>query len=462
MTRAQRWTLLAAIVASGIVFLDSTIVNLALKRMGEELPRLTSIGVLEGQAYVGSGYLAVLAALLIISGALADRMGRRRIFIIGLSTFGFVSVLCGIAPSLEFMIAARLLQGAAGSLLVPGSLAIITAAFDGPARARAFGLWAASTSALTLLGPIVGGLLVDNLTWRLAFLINVPLVAIALWAAFRHVQESRDEHAAGHFDWLGSVVGALAVGGLAFGAIHGQETAWADPVAWLSLGVGAVCLVLFPILMAVRPHPLVPLSLFRNREFASINLATFLIYGALYVSFSYTALLYQGTLGYSATGAAVIGVPAGVLLALLSARFGTLTGRYGARRFLVTGPLIVALGFLWLARIPAHSAPWHADLANPATWIPPLDALIDVLPASIASGLGMAMVVAPLTSTLMNSIPSGNSGLGSAINNALSRVGQPLLGAVIFIAITASFYTGLANRVPGLDTTSAVVQAAVQ
>src|SRR5258706_4722410 len=166
MTRAQRWTLLAAIVASGIVFLDSTVVNLALKRIGQELPTTTSLGVLEAQAYVGSGYLAVLAALLIIAGALADRYGRRRIFIIGLASFGVVSVLCGLAPTLEVLIVARLLQGAAGALLVPGSLAIITAAFDGAGRARAFGLWAASTSALTLLGPILGGLLVDNVSWR--------------------------------------------------------------------------------------------------------------------------------------------------------------------------------------------------------------------------------------------------------------------------------------------------------
>jgi EmrB/QacA subfamily drug resistance transporter len=461
MTRAQRWTLLAAIVASGIVFLDSTVVNLALKRMGEELPRLTSIGVLEGQAYVASGYLAVLAALLIIAGALADRYGRRRIFVIGLASFGVISVLCGIAPTLEFMIVARLLQGAAGALLVPGSLAIITAAFSGAARARAFGLWAASTSALTLLGPIIGGLLVDNLTWRLAFLINVPLVAIALWAAVRHVEESRDAEAGGHFDWLGSVVAVLAVGGLAFGGIHGQETHWSDATAWISLGIGVVSLVIFPILMARRPHPLVPLSLFRNREFASINLATFLVYGALYVSFTYTALLYQGTLGYSATGAAIIGLPAGILIAGLSARIGGLTGRFGSRIFLVAGPLIVAAGQLWLARIPASSQPWLADLSKPATLVPPLDALIDVLPANIAFGLGMAMVVAPLTSTLMNSVPSRNSGLGSAINNALSRVGQPLVGAVIFIAITASFYSALGTRVPGLDTTDAGVRATI-
>src|SRR6476661_1565524 len=461
MTRAQRWTLLAAIVASGIVFLDSTIVNLALKRIGQELPTTTSLGVLEAQAYVGSGYLAVLAALLIIAGALADRYGRRRIFIIGLASFGTISALCGLAPTLEILIVARLLQGAAGALLVPGSLAIITAAFDGAARARAFGLWAASTSALTLLGPIVGGLLVDNVSWRVAFLINVPLVVIALWAALRHVDESRDPDNAGHFDWLGSIVGAIAVGGLAFGAIRGQESQWTDDNAWLALGIGAVSLVLFPILMAIRPRPLVPLSLFRNREFATINLATFLIYGALYVSFTYTALLYQGTLGYSATGAAIIGLPAGILLATLSARVGGLTARFGTRIFLVIGPLIVAAGQLWLARIPVTSRPWLAKLARPATLIPPIDALIDVLPSTIAFGLGMSMVVAPLTSTLMGSVPGRNSGLGSAINNALSRVGQPLLGAVIFVAITASFYSALAAHVPGLDPADPAVRSAI-
>ncbi len=461
MTRAQRWTLLAAIVASGIVFLDSTVVNLALKRIGQELPTTTSLGILEAQAYIGSGYLAVLAALLIVAGALADRYGRRRIFIIGLAAFGVVSILCGLAPTLEILIVARLLQGAAGALLVPGSLAIITAAFEGAARARAFGLWAASTSALTLLGPILGGLLVDNVSWRVAFLINVPLVGVALWSAIRHVNESRDPDSAGHFDWLGSIVGAGAVGGLAFGAIRGQQSQWTDGIAWFALAVGAVGLVLFPIMMAVRPRPLVPLSLFRNREFATINLATFLIYGALYVSFTYTALLYQGTLGYSATGAAIIGLPSGILLATLSARVGGLTARFGSRIFLIIGPLIVAAGQLWLARIPATSTPWLAELGRPASLVPPVDALIDVLPSVISFGAGMAMVVAPLTNTLMGSVPARNTGLGSAINNALSRVGQPLLGAVIFVAITASFYSALAAHVPGLDPADPAVRSAI-
>jgi EmrB/QacA subfamily drug resistance transporter len=460
MPRAQRWTLIAAILGSGIVFLDSTIVNLALPKIGKELPA-TAIGVLEGQAYVNSGYLAVLAALLIIAGALADVYGRRRIFIIGLIGFGAVSILCGLSPSLEILVVARLLQGAAGALLVPGSLAIITATFDGEARARAFGVWASATSALTLLGPVLGGLIVDNLTWRLAFLINAPLVILAVWAARTHIKESKNPDADPRFDWVGSIVGAIAVGGLAFGAIRGQESQWSDAVAWISLALGFVALVLFPILMRVNPRPLVPLSLFRIRDFAVINLATFLIYGALYVGFGYTALLYQGTLGYSAVGSAIVGLPAGIMLTLLSARIGALVGRFGPRPFLVGGALLMAAGQLWFARLPATSAPWTANLSDLRSLIPPTDVLVDVLPAILLGGFGISLIVAPLTSTLMSSIPSRNSGLGSAINNALSRVGQPLLGAVIFVAITASFYSSLADRVPSVNPSDPALRAAV-
>lgn len=460
MTRAQRWTLLAAILGSGIVFLDGTIVNLALKRIGQELPT-SFLGVLEGQTYVVSGYLAVLAALLIIAGALADFHGRRRVFVIGLVGFGTTSVLCGLAPTLEVLVVARLFQGVAGALLVPGALALISAAFDRPGRARAFGLWAAATSSLTLLGPVVGGLVVDNLTWRLAFLLNVPLVTLAIWAARTHVAESRDADAVGRFDWLGAAVGATAVGGLAFGAIRGQERQWQDGLAWTALGVGAVAVVVFPILMKVRDRPLVPLSLFAIREFAVINLVTFLVYGALYVSFTYTALLYQGTLGYSALAASLVGLPSSLMLIALSARVGALTGRRGSRVFLVVGPLIMAAGQLWYARLPAASAAWHADLGRPASLVPPVDVLVDVLPAVLLFGTGISMVVAPLTSTLMDSVPARNSGLGSAINNALSRVGQPLIGALIFVAMTASFYPSLAGRVPGLDPSDPAVRAAI-
>ena len=337
---------------SGAVFLDGTVVNIALKRIGQELPA-TYISTLEGQAYVVSGYLAVLAALLILAGGLSDHYGRRKVFAIGLAGFGATSALCGLAPTLEWLVIFRLMQGAAGALLVPGSLSLITQAFSGAARGRAFGMWAASTSALTVLGPIVGGTMVDTIGWRSAFLINVPVTAFALWVTLRHVEESRDSEATGSFDWLGALVAALAVGGLAFGLIRGQAHEWNDTLAWGAITVGVISLILFPILMATRPNPLVPLSLFKSRAFTSINLTTFFVYGALYVNFWYTSLVFQGVLGYTATGAALIGLPTGVMLALLSTRIGTLAGRLGARRFLVAGPSLMAVALLWYSRLPA-------------------------------------------------------------------------------------------------------------
>jgi len=461
MTPRQRWTLIATVIGSGSVFLDGTIVNVALPRIGGELSA-TIVSVLEGQTYVVSGYLAILAALLILAGALSDHFGRRRFYAIGLAGFAVTSALCGLAPNLELLIVFRLLQGAAGALLVPGSLSLITQAFQGEARGRAFGIWAASTSALTVLGPIVGGVIVDTISWRVAFLINVPLLAIALWANLAHVAESRDEDAPGQFDWIGAIVAALAVGGLAFGLIRGQANAWADAVAWISIGIGAVALVLFPILMARRPNPLVPLGLFRQRTFATINLATFFIYGALYVTISYQALLLQGVLGYTALAAGAIGIPVGIMLSLLSTRIGTLAGRLGARRFLVAGPLLMAVAMLWYVRLPADSEPWRAALESPATLVPPPSTLIDVLPSILLFGFGISMVVAPLTSALMSSIPGRFSGLGSAINNSISRVGQPLLGAVIFVAISATYYASLATRASDLDTTASDVRSAFQ
>src|SRR6476646_3967581 len=207
MTSRQRWTLICTVIGSGVVFLDGTIVNAALKHIGQELPG-TIIGVLEGQAYIVGGYLAVLAALLILSGALSDHYGRRKVYAIGLVGFAATSALCGLAPTLEWLVVFRLLQGAAGALLIPGSIALITHAFEGPERGRAFGIWAASTSALIVLGPIIGGILVDTIGWRVAFLVNVPVLAVAVWATRGHVVESRDMEASGQFDWLGALVAA--------------------------------------------------------------------------------------------------------------------------------------------------------------------------------------------------------------------------------------------------------------
>jgi predicted MFS family arabinose efflux permease len=313
-----------------------------------------------------------------------------------------------------------------------------------------------------VLGPLLRAVLVDSLSWRIAFLVNVPLVIIALYATLRHVPESRDENAPRSLDWLGSFVVALAIGGISFGLVRGQERQWNDGLAFAALGVGIVAAVLFPIMMLRRRDPLIPPDLFRRRNFTVINISTFLIYGALYVTLTVQSLFLQGVLGYTALGASAIGLPVGIFLSLGSTRVGTLAGRLGPRRFLIIGPLLMAAAMLWFARAPATSRPWQIDLANSATWLPPGDVLIDIVPAILLFGVGITLVVAPLTTALMNSIPVRNAGLGSAINNAVSRVGQPLIMAILFIAISATFYSSISGHIGGLDTASADVRQQIQ
>ena len=452
--------LVATILGSAIVFLDGTIVNVALDTIGRELPS-TFVGRLEGLTYVNSAYFAVLSALLILAGALSDYYGRRRMFRIGLAGFGLASVACGLSPTMELLIGARILQAAFGALLVPGSLSIITAAFDGEARGRAIGLWASGTSATSIVGPLLGGFLVQAVSWRAAFLINVPLVAIALWAT-TNVPESRDRESRGEFDWLGAFVIVVGVGGLAFGATRGQERAWQDPVAWAALGIGVVATLAVPVLMMVRPHPLVPPSLFRSRNFTVVNLSTFVIYGALYVTLAFQPLFLQGTLGYTPLAAGAVGIPIALLLTFLSTPAGQLSARFGPRLFMTIGPVVMAVGLLWLARIPPDSPAWRADLADPATLVPPAGVLVDVVLGMVIFGIGISLLVAPLTTALMSSVPLRNAGLASAINNAVSRVGSPLVSALLFIAITATFYPTLASLVPGLQVSDPSVREQVQ
>src|SRR6202140_762603 len=382
MTVRARGILAPAGLGSGIGFLDSTVVNVALPRIGRDLPRLW-FGVLEGQSYVYNAYLLTLSALLILAGALSDVFGRRRMFLWGLAGFGVTSVLCGLAPNMELLVLFRILQGVAGAVLVPGSLALLTANFEGEAQGRAFGLWAGASGATTILGPFVGGLLVDTISWRAAFLINVPLILIALWATYVHVPESRDETSTAHFDWLGSAIVALAVGGLAFGTIYGQQRDWQDPIGYIALAVGVLSTIALPIYMARVPHPLIPLELFPSRTFSITNISPLLIYGALYVTFYYLTLYIQGALGYTAAAAGLSGIPGSLFLTFLSARFGGVRGRIGSRLFMAIGPVIMAIGVLWYARMPATSTPWHLEPQNPATWVPPLSYVIDLLPAGI-------------------------------------------------------------------------------
>ncbi len=453
-------TLLAAILGSGVVFLDSTVVNVALQRIGQDLPS-SYFGVLEGQSYVYNAYLLSLSALLILAGALADAYGRRLLFVVGLVGFGLASVMCGFAPNMETLILFRIIQGAAGALLVPGSLALLTATFQGADRGRAFGLWAAASAATSILGPVVGGVLVETVSWRAVFFLNVPLIALALWAAWRYVDESRDPEAGHSFDWVGAAVIALAVGGLSFGAIYGQQHDWRNAVGPVALVVGAAASVLFVVLMARGRHPLVPLGLFRSRNFTVTNLSTLLIYGALYVVGYQQSIFSQGTLAYSAAAAGFIGVPGALLLILLSSRVGAVSARLGPRRFMAIGPAIMGCGVLWLARMPSSSPAWDLQAGAPGSWIPSNGYLADFLPAALLFGLGIAITVAPLTTALMASVPEARAGLGSAVNNAISRVGPQLAGALIFVAITGAFYADLSSRVPGLDTTSPQVRQEV-
>lgn len=446
----KRWILTAAVLGSGIVFLDGSVVNVALPRMGRDLPR-AFLGVLEGQSYVYYAYLLTLAALLILAGALNDYYGRRRMFLLGLLGFGITSVLCGLAPTMETLVVFRILQGAAGAMLVPGSLALITANFDGEEQGHAFGVWAGASGATTLVGPLLGGLLVDTVSWRAAFFVNVPLVMVAAWATWVHVPESRSDEASPHFDWLGAAIVAMAVGGLAFGTIYEQQREWSDPIGYIALGVGVVATIALPIAMLRSKHPLIPLDLFKSRNFTVTNVSTLLIYGSLYVTFYYVGLFQQGTLGFTAAAAGAASIPGSLFLIFLSARMGSLGSRFGPRWFMAVGPLIAGLGVLWFARVPVTSVPWLLRPGDPSTYVPSLSWAIDFLPGSIVFGFGMCILVAPLTTALMTSVPVRNSGLGSAINNAISRVGPQLAGAVTFIFLTANFYSALAARLPGLD-----------
>jgi EmrB/QacA subfamily drug resistance transporter len=452
-------TLIAAILGSGVVFLDSTVVNVALPRIGQDL-HSPAIGVLEGQSYVYNAYLLSLSAMLILAGALADAYGRRRVFVLGLAGFGIASLMCGLAPTLETLIAFRVIQGAAGALLVPGSLAILTAAFEGPALGRVLGIWAGASGASTILGPLVGGILVQTISWRAAFLINLPLIAIALWMTWRSVDESRDPAAGRTFDWGGALLVAVAVGGLSFGAIYGGQHAWQGWLGQASLVVGVVATAWGLAHMARGRTPLIPLAMFRVRNFAMTNLETFLVYGALYVFLYLVTIFAQGTLGYSAAAAGLLAIPGTLLLTFISPTMGGLAARHGPRRFMAAGPAIMALGVAWLIRLPVDSPAWVLAPGDPSSWIPPLGVVVDFLPTMLLFGLGLSILVAPLTTALMTSVPEPKAGIASAVNNAISRVGPQLAGAAMFVLVTIVFFAALGGLVPGQDMSSAAARAA--
>ena len=458
-TVRERWTLVAVVLASGVVFLDTTLVGVALPHITKDLGS-DPFGVLEAQSYVYNGYLLTLSSLLILAGGLSDRLGRKRMFVWGVVGFMVTSVMCGAAPNMLILIISRLLQGASGALLVPGSLALIAATFTGERRGWAYGVWAAASAATTILGPLTGGALVDTVSWRMAFLINVPLLVLALWATVRYVAESRDDDASGTFDWLGSALIVISLAGLTFGAIRGQEQQWQEASAFVALAIGVLAAVAFVPVERRRLHPLVPLSLFKFRNFTVVNISTLLIYGALYVVGYLLSIHLQGSLGYSATAAGLALIPMPILLGLLSSRFGKLAARHGPRRYMTVGPAIMAVGVVWLTRLPADSAAWALAPGEVGTWLPPSDYLGDVLPMALLFGMGLAIMVAPLTTALMSSVPVRHAGVASAVNNAISRIGPQLAGAAVFIAVTAGFYAAVGQS-SGRDTTDPDVRAMI-
>lgn len=459
MTEA-RGTLWAAILGSSLVFVDSSVVTVALPRIAHDL-RAHIVGVLEGESYVYNGYLLAESAFLILAGWLTDAYGRRRIFVSGLVGFGASSVLAALAPSIEWLVGCRLLQGLAGALIIPGSLALVTDSFSGEEQGRAFGVWSGASAGFSILGPVVGGFLVDAASWRAAFLINVPLVVVAIWMTQRYVRKGRPAGTTGAFDVSGALLTALALGGLDIGTISGQQRGWHSPSTLTALGVGGVATALLPWWMVRSPSPLVPPALFRSRNFTVTNLSTLLIYAALAMTFYYLTLFLQGTLGYSATAAAVAIMPGVVLVVLFSSRFGALSARYGAHWFLTAGPMLMGLGVLSLARIPATSLAWGLRLSAPLTYSPPSGYAVTLLPGLVVFGAGAMLMAAPLTATVMASVPVSRAGVASAVNTAISDVGPQLAIAVLFVVMTAHFYGTMARTAPGLDVGSAVVRAEV-
>jgi EmrB/QacA subfamily drug resistance transporter len=426
VTRRQRLTLVATILGSTIVFLDSTVVNVALPAIEEDLDT-----GLAGQQWVMEAYLLALVAFLLVGGSLGDRYGRRRIFVIGLAGFGATSILCAVAPTTEVLIAARALQGVAGALLVPGSLAILAATFEGEARGRAVGIWTAWAGIATLVGPAGGGLLVE-VDWRLIFWVNLPLIAATLLVTRSAVAESRDPEASRGVDVLGIVLSAVGLGGPVFALIEQPSHGFGDPLVAIPLVVGVASFAAFVWWESLARSPMLPLELFRSRNFSVVNGATLCVYAGLYGAIFFVTLFLQQVAGYTAFEAGAATTPVTLLMFVLSSRFGALAARIGPRLVMGVGPLIAALGLVMMSRIDADA-----------------DYVSSVLPALIPYGLGLSMTVAPLTTTVLDSVEERHVGVASGVNNAVARVAGLLAIAVLGAVISAQFSSALDEKLAG-------------
>jgi EmrB/QacA subfamily drug resistance transporter len=419
-TARARWVLLATVLASGMTMLDGTVVNVALPAIGRDLD-----AAIDGLQWTVNGYTLTLAALILLGGSLGDRFGRRRMLLVGVAWFALASLLCGLAPNLLVLVLARALQGVGGALLTPGSLAILQASFREQDRARAIGAWTGLGGIAGALGPFAGGWLVETVGWRWVFFLNLPLAAVVILVALRHVPESSDPEMARGLDVPGAVLAALGLAGLTYGLIAWPDRGFGSPVVWGSLLAGVVGLVAFVVVESRSASPMLPLEVFRNRLFTATNVVTFAVYAALSGVFFVLVVELQVVAGFSpiASGAALL--PVTIIMLFLSARGGALGQRIGPRIPMTVGPLVAALGVLSLARIG-----------------PDASFLVDVLPGTIGLGLGLSLTVAPLTATVLGAVEVRHAGIASGVNNAVARAAGLLAVAAVplFAGITNQVY----------------------
>jgi EmrB/QacA subfamily drug resistance transporter len=418
----ERATLLAAILGLSVTILDETVVFVALPAMERDL----SLG-LDGQQWVVNGYLLTLAAFLLVGGALADLFGRRRLFLYGLAAFGVASLACALAPSGETLIAFRLAQGAAAAMLMPSTLALLTSCFEGDARAAAIGSWSAWGGVAAAVGPLVGGVLIDAFSWRAIFLLSLPLVAAAMALAVWRVSESRDEQLSSRrLDASGGALAALALGGLSFGLIQGPALGWGSATVIGAFVLSAAAGAGFVVRERRARAPMLPLQLFRIRNFTAANAATLALYGVFNGNFFILIIYLQTALGYSALAAGAASVPLTLMMVGLASRLGRLTAPLGPRRPMTLGLLLIAGGLGVLVGLEPGDSYWTA-----------------VLPGVVLFGLGLAFAVPPLTDAAVSSVPGSRSGLASAVNNAVARGAALLFVALLGLVFAVAFRAGL-------------------
>jgi EmrB/QacA subfamily drug resistance transporter len=430
----KRMVLVACILGTTVVTVDSTAINVALPAIAEDLG-----GGLAGQQWVANAYLLTLSSFLLVGGSLGDVIGERRVFVAGIGGFGVTSLLCALAPTIETLVAARALQGISGALLTPAALAVIVRTFAESERAQAVGAWTAWGGIGTVLGPVVGGQLVDSASWRWIFLINLPLVLGTLFIVSRAVPADAPRRPGTRLDLAGAGLCALGLAGITFGLIEQPVRGWSDPAVAFALIAGVALLAVFVLYERRAAHPMLPLGLFGRRNFAAGNIETFAMYGGLSIVFFLLVLFLQGVAGFSALAAGSASIPVTLVMFVLAARFGRLADRHGPRLFMGIGPLVCAVGLALMLRLDADVDYWT-----------------DLLPALLVFALGLAIVVAPLTATVLSDADENNAGIASAVNNAIARVAGLVAIAAIGAIVASQYDARFAEALGGANEQPAV------